>query len=432
MLLITRRPQSDSGQPPPPGPNDAVATADGAAEHSALDDDRTTNGHRAGRLLLARVTVSLAVATCLSSGGLITTAERLNYGTGRDLAITAAAAIDDHASALWLDRPAAMLRDATGRSPEPIQTPPSRTDRGDPRLQEVATSPALQPAPPAGGATSPATPSTGGPVRPESPPIATPPIATPAIATPATATSPAEPISSIDQPPARPVDEDHKLRVWAGGDSLGEYVGNHLVASVADPDLVVVELDYHISTGLARPDYFDWPERLGQISATESPPDAVLYMVGGNDNQSMQGPDGFLATGSDDWFREYEARVHSIVDAADPSTTHVYWIGLPPMRDADRDVLSMGMNDVVRRVADARPHVSYIDIEQRFTGPDGGYSPHIAAPDGQLRLARQADGVHVTFAGSTWIAELAWSLITDRWTIGATGSVKPDPRQLPN
>ena len=115
----------------------------------------------------------------------------------------------------------------------------------------------------------------------------------------------------------RVVDRDHRLRVWAGGDSLGQYVGNRLLAPLSDRERSDVELDYHISTGLVRPDFFDWPGHLRAVMARPAPPEALVLMIGGNDTQPMLGPSGqVLATGSEPWFDEYRRRVAEVMDIA--------------------------------------------------------------------------------------------------------------------
>ena len=46
-------------------------------------------------------------------------------------------------------------------------------------------------------------------------------------------------------------------------------------------------LDYHISSGLVRPDFFNWPAQLQQ-QVKSFDPGAVAVMFGANDNQPLQ------------------------------------------------------------------------------------------------------------------------------------------------
>ena len=51
---------------------------------------------------------------------------------------------------------------------------------------------------------------------------------------------------------------------------------------------ITTRLDSKISSGLARPDYFDWPARLTQAMAGDPRPEAVVFMVGANDDTDLR------------------------------------------------------------------------------------------------------------------------------------------------
>ena len=53
--------------------------------------------------------------------------------------------------------------------------------------------------------------------------------------------------------------------------------------------MVDVELDYVVSSGLARPDFHDWPAHLRDTLRT-SDPDIVIVTFGGNDAQGLTEP----------------------------------------------------------------------------------------------------------------------------------------------
>jgi hypothetical protein len=225
------------------------------------------------------------------------------------------------------------------------------------------------------------------------------------------------------------VSSTDKLRLWAGGDSLGEYVGSQLLSPVADAELTEIQLDYRISTGLARPDYFDWPGQLATVMSQERPPEALVFMVGGNDDQNMAAGTGVVSTGSPEWYAEYQRRVATVMDTGDGSaTSHFYWIGLPPMRDQPRQELATAINQILSEEAAGRPWVTFVDIAGMFTGPGGGFSTHISDRDGHQRVARAPDGVHLTLTGSAWVAEQVWAAIGQRWMF-AEGLNPPDLTQ---
>jgi hypothetical protein len=57
-----------------------------------------------------------------------------------------------------------------------------------------------------------------------------------------------------------------------------------------DPGLAV-HTHFQISTGLSRPDYYDWPAHLEQDMAAVDPR-VVVLLVGANDDQPLRTPGG--------------------------------------------------------------------------------------------------------------------------------------------
>ena len=89
----------------------------------------------------------------------------------------------------------------------------------------------------------------------------------------------------IQGPIRKPTGTD-KLRVVVVGDSLATGLGISL-ERVLKPSLVRVSRQGRISTGLARPDYFDWPAALTEI-VDNFRPDLIVIMLGENDNQALR------------------------------------------------------------------------------------------------------------------------------------------------
>ena len=83
---------------------------------------------------------------------------------------------------------------------------------------------------------------------------------------------------------------DKKLRVVVVGDSLAAGLG-FFADRVFRPALVDVRKQGRISTGLARPDYFNWPAEMRYI-VDRYRPDLTVVMVGENDNQSLRSSSG--------------------------------------------------------------------------------------------------------------------------------------------
>ena len=83
------------------------------------------------------------------------------------------------------------------------------------------------------------------------------------------------------------------MHLYIAGDSMMGLPGMALVNLSNKTKLIKPMLDYHISTGLVRPDFFNWPAQIkSQAKAFE--PSAVAAMFGANDNQPR--PDRRRAT----------------------------------------------------------------------------------------------------------------------------------------
>jgi hypothetical protein len=136
----------------------------------------------------------------------------------------------------------------------------------------------------------------------------------------------------------------HPLRVLIVGDSLGIDLGGPLQNDLANTGVVQATLDGRESTGLTRPDYFNWPAEL-QSDIHTAQPQVVVIMMGANDPQDFPGPPDIPYT-SPKWNVMYAARVAAFMQIAGSGGATVIWVGMPPMQNA---ALSAKMSDVDSR-----------------------------------------------------------------------------------
>ncbi|MCO5316915.1 MAG: hypothetical protein M9942_00600 [Microthrixaceae bacterium] len=136
-------------------------------------------------------------------------------------------------------------------------------------------------------------------------------------------------------------------------------------------------------TGLARPDVFDWPERLEQLAA-EFPPEVLVFSVGSNDTQDLTDPDGgVVATLGDPeaWDTEYSARLAEVFDHFADTDTTVVWLGhIRPEADAVADG-NRHIHELASQVASERPWVEVGDLAV-LTGSGAVETSGCLAPDG--------------------------------------------------
>lgn len=358
------------------------------------------------RVLLG-VLLALVLSAFVASSSLVDIAERMEFGPERDRWLYAARTVDDASHNLWLDRPGDWIRDALGYTDTPDGVIIGELARRD--EPEPSSAPAVVPEPVAAGDDDSA----------DEPLEADPGAEPTASGTPADAgeNETVEPVTNEGTPTGelRAVDAAEPLRVWLGGDSLGQYIASHLAYRIAPPEQTDITLDYHISTGLARPDYFDWPAHFTELAAAEQPPEALVYMIGGNDDQPMRLQDVVLDPMTPEWREEYGRRVALLMDVVAYSDTRLIWILLPPMESDRRSAISSDINAIIAAQAAQRPWVVAVDIRDLFVDENGRYAQFVDSPDGNRELARQNDGVHITEVGSRWVADLVWEEIAGLW-----------------
>jgi hypothetical protein len=378
-----------------PSRSDTPTTTRSAERASAsrsapsLDDltgDRGSPPRRplpAGKVLAVGL-VTLLVGALLNAPGIRKTALGQPVGWRRDLATFFANPLYDVSHALYLDRLRVDLKQLLGRS---------RDDAVNSRLPSPTTT----------------TPTTAG-------------------ATPTTL-------------PAREVfSPQHQARLWVGGDSLAETPGSSLITGAGATGAVGIlgPVDTHISTGLARPEVFNWPDYL-RTTLTANLPDAVVLTFGANDDQTLTGAGGGEQFGGPDWQAEYARRVGGLMDTITGITSHprLFMVGIPPVRDMARFT---GDYTIINRIyaaqaAARRGRVYYVDTVASLGAPGGGYTDFLANADGTVVQVRTADGIHFTRAGGDRIAgailaAMRQAFDLDSWRTGGSTTTTSGPRAV--
>jgi hypothetical protein len=165
------------------------------------------------------------------------------------------------------------------------------------------------------------------------------------------------------------------------------------------------------STGLARPDFYNWM-KVAQAIVDDEPADASIVMFGGNDVQGLwMGKDEWIRWPEDDWSQEYARRVDAFADILSPPGRHLFWIGLPVMRPAKFRARCVKVNTIYRAEMAIRPDSTFIDTWSVLTNGDGEYADKIVLeppPEGKRpkkTRVRAGDGIHLSPAGAHHLVE---------------------------
>jgi hypothetical protein len=216
------------------------------------------------------------------------------------------------------------------------------------------------------------------------------------------------------------------LRVWVGGDSVAGFFGFGVDDLASSMGTVAAHSHYQTSTGLSRPDYFDWPAHLEQDMRAYDP-EVVVFLVGANDDQPLEVGNQVDDFGSDGWKAEYARRVGAVMDRLLAEHRTVVWVGQPVMRAADFDARMQVMNAIYQQEAARRTGAIYFDSRPVLSDAGGGYRPYLPDPSGTMTLMRAPDGIHLTPAGGRRLARAVLDTVLTELagrgeTVAGTGS----------
>jgi len=218
----------------------------------------------------------------------------------------------------------------------------------------------------------------------------------------------------------REVTASRPLRLYIAGDSLAGQLGGHLAALAEKTGLMRARVDSHVSSGLSRPEYFDWPQRLID-RVFDSKAEAIVFLVGGNDAQRVEWDGRVLDVDSPAWLDVYRLRVAEAMDVATAGGRRLYWIGQPIMRDETYDERMVMLDRVYEEEAAAHEGVTYVDTREIFANAAGKYAAYLRGPDGDLVRVRQGDGVHLTRAGADRLAAHVLDVVREDWGVAEAG-----------
>jgi len=210
------------------------------------------------------------------------------------------------------------------------------------------------------------------------------------------------------------------------GDSDAGTFGPYLKTLLDGYGMVTTSLDYKVSSGLARPDFFDWPAHMREV-VPQINPDVVIATFGGNDAQGLRNLDQSWAVAREpsaedtEWRDEYGRRVGDAMDYLSDGNRTLIWVGIPNDDNPEVTARMQVQDQVVRAEAAKRPKVVFIDTWKRFSGRNGGWAEFVVDPrDGEGKDVRADDGFHLNENGAEILAiDIAEAVKTDLRTRGA-------------
>jgi lysophospholipase L1-like esterase len=206
-------------------------------------------------------------------------------------------------------------------------------------------------------------------------------------------------------------------RVLVVGDSLGIDLGWGFTPSLDVLQRLSVTDDAVGSSGLVRPDFYDWSAHL-RADIRDTHPDVVVTMFGTNDQQAIRTSKGLFEPGTVPWDRAYGARIRQIAAIVHHARATLVWVGLPRMGPGtDLNPQFVAHLDALDRSVVAKlSRAMFIDSWLVFTTASGAYTPYVEVAPRVWAIGHAPDGTHLTPAGATVIDDTVVQSLRSRLT----------------
>lgn len=206
--------------------------------------------------------------------------------------------------------------------------------------------------------------------------------------------------------PAPPVAARSHTVLLLGDSLIATGFGEYLQARLEAHPNIRTARRAKSSTGLARPDFFDWMT-VGQQEVERHNPDVVVVILGGNDGQSMKDLKGGkpIHWGKPEWEQAYRQRLADFVKVLSAPGRKIVWLELPAT-GRTRFEQKLGLiRGLQREVIASHQDALHLDTRPFFTDAKGRalVQARVEGFRKPMRL-RMEDGVHFTVAGGRYFA----------------------------
>jgi hypothetical protein len=211
------------------------------------------------------------------------------------------------------------------------------------------------------------------------------------------------------------------------GDSLSIPLGQRLEEHFGRMDDVAFKRVGKVSSGLARPDFFDWEFNLNDLAKTMRP-NKVVIMIGANDNKPLRRADGSVAQfGGRDWEDEYARRMQRLFNICRSynSKVKIYWVGVPVMGEPKFNTEVRKINTVIASLCQKANNCFYVDTWDALADGRGQFTAFIVDQTGERVRIRTDDGVHLAPLGSRILATRFLNAMLTFDTGATAGRMKP-------
>ena len=214
---------------------------------------------------------------------------------------------------------------------------------------------------------------------------------------------PSPPAVGGETPPMR-------CRILMLGDSLMEDLGPLTHRNMRDRKGLEFIISAKYSTGLCRPDYFNWPEHMQEVVRKYSP-DLVIFFMGANDGMPIREGNRLIPTGGHAWRIAYEAKMAELVGIARSVGADIIWVELPAVGGRYNKLLHQ--TQIAQRSFCESHGITTLRTDPFLSGEWGRFEPYGDYHGSYTRL-RTKDQTHFTRPGNLKVLEHLLPIVEQR------------------
>ncbi len=201
-------------------------------------------------------------------------------------------------------------------------------------------------------------------------------------------------------------------KIMLMGDSLMEDLGPATHRALRERKGLHFLLAARYSTGLTRPDYFNWPENMERV-VNEKRPNLIVVFMGANDAMPIRRNKRVVhpAYGAP-WCEAYTEKMNEIFDIAQRYGCEMIWVGLPPM--GSRYARQLGQTGETQRSACAARGIEFLDTIPVLGDENGGFRAFMTDSAGNTVRIRRSDKEHLSPHGNNLLVQLLLPAIESR------------------
>jgi uncharacterized protein len=199
-------------------------------------------------------------------------------------------------------------------------------------------------------------------------------------------------------------ESESKIRIAFVGDSISDGYWEGVSVTAGRDACLKSQLEFgrfaKNSTGLTRPERFDWAAELRRI-ADSFRPRLFVVSLGLNDRQSVVEHGQITMDDSPFYGDKYKERVTAVLKSAAAAKAALQWIGLPAMRlpAADKDAREKNRLFEEAIAAFGDPDIEYVEPWKLSAAGADSFASYGPDQNGHVVQIRTPDGEHFTVAG---------------------------------